>query len=70
MFILYCKELDNRYTIFFLNIYLSSTFFSVYIDGVEFGGVKFFQLSSTWQTHVKSLTVALAGVPLATTEMN
>ncbi|XP_018563030.1 phosphofurin acidic cluster sorting protein 1 isoform X3 [Anoplophora glabripennis] len=42
----------------------------VYIDGVEFGGVKFFQLSSTWQTHVKSLTVALAGVPLASTEMN
>ncbi|KAJ8960245.1 hypothetical protein NQ318_003970 [Aromia moschata] len=42
----------------------------VYIDGVEFGGVKFFQLSSTWQTHVKSLTVALAGVPIASTEMN
>ncbi|KAJ8925718.1 hypothetical protein NQ315_009565 [Exocentrus adspersus] len=42
----------------------------VYIDGVEFGGVKFFQLSSTWQTHVKVLTVALAGVPLASTEMN
>ncbi|CAG9813504.1 unnamed protein product [Phaedon cochleariae] len=42
----------------------------VYIDGVEFGGVKFFQLSSTWQTHVKNLTVALAGVPLASTEMH
>ncbi|KAJ8980677.1 hypothetical protein NQ317_013289 [Molorchus minor] len=42
----------------------------VYIDGVEFGGVKFFQLSSTWQTHVKSLTAALAGTPLATTEIN
>ncbi|CAH1100532.1 unnamed protein product [Psylliodes chrysocephalus] len=42
----------------------------VYIDGVEFGGVKFFQLSSTWQTHVKSLTVALAGVPLASTELH
>ncbi|XP_074035867.1 phosphofurin acidic cluster sorting protein KrT95D [Leptinotarsa decemlineata] len=42
----------------------------VYIDGVEFGGVKFFQLSSTWQTHVKSLTVALAGVPLASVEMH
>lgn len=42
----------------------------VYIDGVEFAGVKFFQLSSTWQTHVKNLTVSLVGVPLASTEMN
>ncbi|KAH1015541.1 hypothetical protein HUJ05_013250 [Dendroctonus ponderosae] len=42
----------------------------VYIDGVEFNGVKFFQLSSTWQTHVKNLTVSLVGVPLANTEMN
>ncbi|XP_066262450.1 phosphofurin acidic cluster sorting protein 1 [Euwallacea similis] len=42
----------------------------VYIDGVEFNGVKFFQLSSTWQTHVKNLTVSLVGVPLASTEMN
>lgn len=42
----------------------------VYIDGVEFGGVKFFQLSSTWQTHVKGLTVALVGVPLASVELH
>ncbi|XP_076258542.1 phosphofurin acidic cluster sorting protein KrT95D isoform X2 [Rhynchophorus ferrugineus] len=42
----------------------------VYIDGVEYSGVKFFQLSSTWQTHVKNLTVSLVGVPLASTEMN
>lgn len=41
----------------------------VYIDGVEFHGVKFFQLSSTWQTHVKTITVSLVGVPLASTEM-
>ncbi|CAH1130756.1 unnamed protein product [Ceutorhynchus assimilis] len=47
-----------------------STPMRVYIDGVEFNGVKFFQLSSTWQTHVKNLAVSLVGVPLATTEMN
>ncbi|XP_022907245.1 phosphofurin acidic cluster sorting protein 1 [Onthophagus taurus] len=37
----------------------------VLIDGAEWTGVKFFQLSSTWQTHVKQLSVALVGVPLA-----
>ncbi|KRT85208.1 hypothetical protein AMK59_2331 [Oryctes borbonicus] len=37
----------------------------VLIDGAEWTGVKFFQLSSTWQTHVKHLSVALVGVPLA-----
>jgi uncharacterized protein YqjF (DUF2071 family) len=42
----------------------------VYVDGVEFNGVKFFQLSSTWQTHVKQLSVALVGVPLASAEVN
>ncbi|XP_050294784.1 phosphofurin acidic cluster sorting protein 1 [Anthonomus grandis grandis] len=42
----------------------------VTIDGVEFNGVKFFQLSSTWQTHVKQLTVSLIGIPLASTEIN
>ncbi|CAH0551283.1 unnamed protein product [Brassicogethes aeneus] len=42
----------------------------IYIDGVDFNGVKFFQLSSTWQTHVKNLSVALVGVPLASHEMN
>ncbi|XP_049823599.1 phosphofurin acidic cluster sorting protein 1 isoform X2 [Aethina tumida] len=42
----------------------------VYIDGVDFNGVKFFQLSSTWQTHVKNVSVALVGVPLASMELN
>ncbi|KAL1513885.1 hypothetical protein ABEB36_003225 [Hypothenemus hampei] len=41
----------------------------VYIDGVEFHGVKFFQLSSTWQTHVKNLAVSLVGLSSANTEM-
>lgn len=40
----------------------------VYVDGVEFSGVKFFQLNSTWQTHVKYVPVALVGVPLASAE--
>lgn len=44
--------------------------FTVYIDGVDFNGVKFFQLSSTWQTHVKNVSVALVGVPLASMELN
>ncbi len=30
----------------------------VYIDGLEWQGVKFFQLSSQWQTHIKVLPVA------------
>ncbi|KAL5284951.1 PACS1 family protein [Megaselia abdita] len=33
----------------------------VYIDGTEWTGVKFFQLSSQWQTHVKNFPVALIG---------
>ncbi|KAL3287852.1 hypothetical protein HHI36_002310 [Cryptolaemus montrouzieri] len=40
----------------------------VHVDGVEFSGVKFFQLNSTWQTHVKHVPVALVGVPLASAE--
>lgn len=44
--------------------------FLVFIDGVEWTGVKFFQLSATWQTHVKSFSVALVGVPLASAELN
>jgi phosphofurin acidic cluster sorting protein 2 len=36
---------------------------SVYIDGTEWTGVKFFQLSSQWQTHVKNFPVALIGAP-------
>lgn len=44
--------------------------FAVFIDGMEWTGVKFFQLSATWQTHVKSFSVALVGVPLASAELN
>lgn len=40
----------------------------VFIDGVEFSGVKFFQLNSSWQTHVKLVPTALVGVPLASIE--
>ncbi|KAK9891066.1 hypothetical protein WA026_013392 [Henosepilachna vigintioctopunctata] len=40
----------------------------VFVDGVEFSGVKFFQLNATWQTHVKHVPVALMGVPLASAE--
>ncbi|KAF5301206.1 hypothetical protein FQA39_LY10792 [Lamprigera yunnana] len=42
----------------------------VFIDGTEWNGVKFFQLSSTWQTHIKNLSVALVGAPLAGTELS
>jgi len=31
----------------------------VVIDGVEWNNVKFFQLSSQWQTHIRHLPVAL-----------
>ena len=34
---------------------------AVYIDGLEWQGVKFFQLSSQWQTHIKVLPVATMG---------
>ncbi|OWR53264.1 hypothetical protein KGM_214722 [Danaus plexippus plexippus] len=37
----------------------------VYIDGTEWNGVKFFQLSTQWQTHVKTFPVATCGAPLA-----
>ncbi|GLV43335.1 Krueppel target at 95D [Carabus blaptoides fortunei] len=42
----------------------------VVIDGTDWNGVKFFQLSSTWQTHIKNFTVSLVGVPLATSELS
>ena len=32
--------------------------FAVHIDGLEWTGVKFFQLSSQWQTHIKVFPVA------------
>jgi len=31
------------------------------IDGVEWTGVKFFQLSAQWQTHVKHFPVLIFG---------
>ncbi|XP_072930175.1 phosphofurin acidic cluster sorting protein 1 [Epargyreus clarus] len=40
----------------------------VYIDGTEWNGVKFFQLSTQWQTHVKTFPVATCGAPLAPAE--
>ena len=30
----------------------------VHIDGLEWQGVKFFQLSSQWQTHIKCFPIA------------
>ncbi|XP_060805134.1 phosphofurin acidic cluster sorting protein 1 isoform X2 [Amyelois transitella] len=36
----------------------------VYIDGTEWTGVKFFQVSTQWQTHVKTFPVATTGVPM------
>jgi hypothetical protein len=35
----------------------------VYIDGHEWTGVKFFQLSNHWQTHTKQFPVAVASQP-------
>ncbi|XP_048486074.1 phosphofurin acidic cluster sorting protein 2 isoform X2 [Plutella xylostella] len=40
----------------------------VFIDGTEWNGVKFFQLSTQWQTHVKTFPVATSGAPLAPPE--
>ncbi|XP_037294264.1 phosphofurin acidic cluster sorting protein 1 isoform X8 [Manduca sexta] len=40
----------------------------VYIDGTEWNGVKFFQVSTQWQTHVKTFPVATLGAPLAPPE--
>lgn len=48
---------------FLLLPFLSFFSRSVYIDGTEWSGVKFFQLSSQWQTHVKNFPVALIGAP-------
>ena len=36
-------------------------FDAVTIDGVEWTGVKFFQLSAQWQTHVKHFPVLVFG---------
>ena len=40
------------------NEILIQIYFAVFIDGIEWTGVKFFQLSSQWQTHIKSFPVA------------
>ncbi|XP_030369218.1 phosphofurin acidic cluster sorting protein 2 isoform X2 [Scaptodrosophila lebanonensis] len=43
----------------------------VYIDGTEWTGVKFFQLSSQWQTHVKNFPIALIGcTPMSCAELS
>ncbi|XP_061395905.1 phosphofurin acidic cluster sorting protein 2 [Musca vetustissima] len=43
----------------------------VYIDGTEWTGVKFFQLSSQWQTHVKNFPIALIGcTPMSCSELS
>ena len=34
-------------------------FFLVSIDGTEWYGVKFFQLSAQWQTHIKTFPIAM-----------
>jgi len=39
--------------------YLIYVFILVTIDGYEWSGVKFFQLSSQWQTHIKHFPVAV-----------
>ena len=36
-----------------------SVLFPVVVDGVEWHSVKFFQLSSQWQTHLKNFPVAI-----------
>lgn len=44
--------------------------FVVYIDGTEWTGVKFFQLSSQWQTHVKNFPVGLIGAQLTPSDLS
>ncbi|XP_071439474.1 phosphofurin acidic cluster sorting protein 2 [Hetaerina americana] len=39
----------------------------VCIDGTEWAGVKFFQLSAQWQTHIKHFPVALFALPESST---
>lgn len=42
---------------------LTYFYISVFIDGMEWNGVKFFQLSAQWQTHIKHFPVALFNIP-------
>lgn len=59
-------QLSLDYTI----LILLSALFTVYIDGTEWTGVKFFQLSSQWQTHVKNFPIALIGcTPMSCAEL-
>lgn len=58
------EDFFERYSLFTLHL------ISVVIDGTDWTGVKFFQLSSTWQTHIKNFSVSLVGVPLATSELS
>lgn len=59
------KELDNRYQqVEGIHRLICScrplqTPLKVTIDGLEWSGVKFFQLTSQWQTHIKYFPVAL-----------
>lgn len=68
----------NFNAIFFCSLFILQTFnlirnkyFSiVYIDGTEWTGVKFFQLSSQWQTHVKNFPVGLIGAQLTPSDLS
>lgn len=52
-------------------IHAQCTFFStVYIDGTEWTGVKFFQLSSHWQTHVRNFPVGLIGAQMTPSDLS
>jgi len=44
---LICTSKNHNYTL------------KVVVDGVEWTGVKFFQLSSQWQTHIKNFPVVI-----------
>lgn len=62
------KEIDNRYQQvdgihrLICSCRTLQTPLKVTIDGVEWSGVKFFQLTSQWQTHIKCFPVALYSV--------
>ena len=53
-YFIYLKTLKNL-----LNVCFFLSNLTVVIDGVEWNNVKFFQLSSKWQTHIRHLPVAL-----------
>lgn len=67
------RGLYSYFTQYLIAIYAINYFqwFStVYIDGTEWTGVKFFQLSSQWQTHVKNFPVALIGTQLTASDLS